>query len=260
MADIAVAEIAVTSAPANADPSLAVDLDRQVADRDLGPLPGDPSAVDPIVFLAPDDPGRMMADRQLRPFGVFNDAILDAFDAVPRDRFVAKGLESVAYADKPLPCVATGRTLLAPLILGRLIQEAGVRATDTALDVAGGSGYSACVLGRLVKDVTALESEKLETPFALGDNVTRATGPLAAGAPQRAPYDVILINGVIETRPDALLTQLADGGRLVTLERRGAAVQGVRYDRIDGEVTRRTVFNASGPALPEFAAPAAFRF
>lgn len=227
---------------------------------DAGPLPGAPNSLDPKVFLAPDDPRRMMADRQLRTFDVTDVAVLAAFDAVPRERFVAPALRDVAYCDRPLACAGGKRQLLAPMILARLVQEARVEPTSRVLDVAGGSGYSACVLGRLAGSVIALESEATEAPFDLGDNVTRAVGPLADGAKTHAPFDVILINGVIEVAPTALLDQLADGGRLLTLERQGPAVQGVRYDRNGKDVTRRAVFNASGATLPEFAAPARFIF
>lgn len=219
-----------------------------------------PSVADKSIFLAPDDPRRMMADRQLRTFDVFDVDVLSAFEAVARAPFVAPGYQSVAYADTPIPCAGGVRTLLAPMILGRLIQEAHIRPTDCALDVAGGSGYSACVLGRLAARVVALESQAGPAGVDLGGNVTRVVGPVAEAPKGQGPFDVILINGVVETRPDALLAALAEGGRLMTLEPQGAAVRGVRYDRIGGDVNRRVVFNASGPRLPEFAAPARFVF
>lgn len=255
---------AVTTAPATNAASAAVEaaygpsVDGPAKDR--GPLPGDPNKVDPFLFLAPDDPRRMMADRQLRPGGVFDAAVLAAFAAAPRDRFVGKAFKGVAYTDTPLPCASGRRQLLSPLILGRMLQAAEIRSGDRALDVAGGSGYSALLLGRLAKEVVALESEALETPFDLGDNVTRATGALIDGAKSKGPFDVILINGAIEIAPTALLDQLAEGGRLIALEKQGAAAQVVRYDRVGGDVNRRIVSNASGPALAEFKAPAAFVF
>ena len=228
--------------------------------RDDGPLPGDPNTVDSFLFLAPDDPRRMMADRQLRPGGVFDLRVLAAFDAVPRERFVAPHLQSVAYTDTPLRCVGGKRDLLSPLILGRMLQAAETEASDHVLDVAGGSGYSACILGRIAKSVVALEGAAMETPFDLGDNVTRAIGDVAAGAKDKGPFDVIVVNGVIEAAPTALLDQLAEGGRLVVLERQGPAAQVVRYDRLGGDFNRRPVFNASGPVLAEFRAPAGFVF
>lgn len=228
--------------------------------RDLGPLPGDPNQIDSFEFLAPDDPRRMMTDRQLRPAGVLDGDVLSAFEIVPRERFVARSLISATYGDAPLPCVAGKRMLLAPLILGRMLQAAEVRPADRALDVAGGSGYSASILGRLAKEVVALEGEGMAADFALGDNVTRAVGPIVEGLKDKAPFDVILVNGVIGVAPTALLEQLAEGGRLIAMERQGSATQIVRYDRIGGDFNRRPVFNASGPVLPEFAAPERFVF
>lgn len=251
---------AMTSAPAAhaLDAPLGPSVDGP--GRDRGPLPGDPNSIDPHLFLAPDDPRRMMADRQLRPGGVYDVAILSAFDSVPRDRFVAPGLQSVAYTDTPLADAGGKRMLLSPLILGRMLQAAEPSADDRALDVAGGSGYSACLLGLLTREVTALEAQAMESPFDLGDNVTRATGPVAEGAKDQGPFDLILVNGVIEVAPTALLAQLAVGGRLVALERQGPAAQVVRYDRVGDDVNRRLVANASGPIVAEFRAPAGFAF
>ena len=228
--------------------------------QDRGPLPGDPNQIDSFEFLAPDDPRRMMADRQLRPSGVFAMDVLAAFDAVPRERFIAPELACVAYADAPLRCVSGQRMLLAPLILGRMLQSAEPRAHERALDVAGGSGYSACVLGRIVREVVALESEGSAARFDLGDNVTRAVGPVAEGAKDGGLFGGIIVNGVVAVAPAALMDQLAEGGRLIVMEKQGPAIQIVRYDRIGGDLNRRSMFNGSGPALPEFAAPERFIF
>lgn len=252
------AAVTLPAAPAHIDAPFGPSVDGPAHDR--GPLPGDPNQVDPFVFLAPDDPRRMMTDRQLRPFGVVDARILAAFDTVPRGVFIAKGFATVAYTDIPLRCVSGKRMLLAPMILGRMLQAAEPQPHHRALDVAGGSGYSACLLGRLVGEVVALESAAMESPFDLGDNVTRVAGPVTEGAKAKGPFDVIVVNGVIEIAPTALLEQLAEGGRLIVLEPHGPAVQGVRYDRIGGDFNRRLLFNASGPTLPEFVAPERFVF
>jgi protein-L-isoaspartate(D-aspartate) O-methyltransferase len=219
-----------------------------------------PSAPDPSIFLKPDDPRRMMADRQLRTFEVFDIGVLSAFEEVLRDRFVAKGYEPVAYADVPVPCASGRRMLLAPMILGRLIQEARILPHETVLDVAGGAGYSACVLGRVAKSVVSLESDGVPAGLDLGANVTRVVGPVTEPPAGQGPFDVILVNGVTEIPLVALLKALTPTGRLMALEPHGAAVRGVRYDRVGEDWTRRVIFNASGPRLPEFAAPATFTF
>jgi len=209
---------------------------------------------------------RTMVERQMRTFDVFDVGVLAAFDATPREPFIAADLAAVAYSDRVLPGRTGERLLLAPMILGRLIQEAAVTSQCRALDVAGG-GYSAAVLSRLVKSVVAIEDEPEAAQAAAAQlgalgcaNVAARQGDLAKGAPSDGPFDVILVNGVVETGLDGLLAQLADGGRLLTLEKSGSAVRAVRYDRHGEDVGKRTLFNASGPALAAFGKAPAFIF
>ncbi|MBL8590819.1 MAG: protein-L-isoaspartate O-methyltransferase [Methylobacteriaceae bacterium] len=199
---------------------------------------------------------RTMVERQLRTFDVTDLAVLSAFDAVAREAYVGPHYAGVAYSDRALPCVGGKRRLMSPMTLARLIQEADVGPDNVVLDVAGGAGYSAAVLARLARKVVALETE---AP-TLATGATVVVGPLAAGAPAHAPYDVIVINGVVEKRPEALLSQLAEGGRLVCFERSGAASRAVRYDRFGDDWSRRTLFNAAAPTVEEFRAEPGFVF
>ena len=91
-------------------------------------------------------------------------------------------------------------------------------------------------------------------------NVAVASGPLNAGWPARAPYDVILVEGAIEVLPSALPNQLTDGGRLVCVEGRGSAARAMLYRSDTGVASGRSVFDAAAPLLPGFSAPAAFVF
>lgn len=199
---------------------------------------------------------RTMVERQLRTFDVHDLDVLTAFNAVARERFVAPGLADVAYSDRPLPSSCGQRVLMSPMTLARLLQEAGVRRGDRVLDVAGGSGYSAAVLAELAASVVAVET----AAPAGGERIDAVAGPVAQGCAAKGPYDLIVVNGAMETRPDALLAQLAEGGRLVGFERSGAACRAVRYDRFGADCSRRTLFNAAAPALEEFRAAPAFAF
>jgi protein-L-isoaspartate(D-aspartate) O-methyltransferase len=101
-------------------------------------------------------------------------------------------------------------------------------------------------------------------------NVTVATGSLSAGWPAAAPYDVILVEGGVETVPQALFDELAAGGRLITVvyEGRGDSAGPVEgkvgkatlYRDVRGEVGGRALFDASAPLLPGFAKARAFVF
>jgi protein-L-isoaspartate(D-aspartate) O-methyltransferase len=207
---------------------------------------------------------RAMVDSQVRTFDVHALPVLAAMDEVPRERFVPAGRESLAYIDQDIPVFdgtagAERRFMLKPMVVGRLLQALDVRRGEKALDVAGGLGYSAALLARLGAEVTALESSEgaaaaaRERLAGLGIAVvTTVAGPLEKGWPQAAPYDVILVNGLLEVRPEALLEQLADGGRLGCIERRGKAGRAVIYVRSGDAVGSRAIFDAGAPALSVF--------
>jgi protein-L-isoaspartate(D-aspartate) O-methyltransferase len=214
---------------------------------------------------------RMMVDSQLRTFDVNDLAVLAAFDAVPRERFVPAGREGLAYMDQDLPVAddAGGerRFMLAPMVLARLIQALQLRPGDKVLDVAGGLGYAAAVLARLGCAVVALEADADVADAMRGrlaavevEGVAVAAGPLARGYPEAAPYDAILVNGAVETRPEALLRQLAERGRLACVEGRGRAARAVLTVRAGDVFGARPLFDAAAPALVAFRTEPGFVF
>jgi len=85
-------------------------------------------------------------------------------------------------------------------------------------------------------------------------------GPLTAGAPDAAPYGRIIIDGAIETLPDALAAQLAEGGRLIAARREGAVARLVQGIKAGGAIALRSFADMDVAPLPGFAAPAGFRF
>jgi protein-L-isoaspartate(D-aspartate) O-methyltransferase len=216
---------------------------------------------------------QMMVDCQIRTFDVTDQKVLARMLDVPRENFIPAHLAALAYSDAALNVTPNGaRVLLKPMILARLIQDAEISHTDRVLDIAGGLGYSAAVLAGLAGSVTALEendelcSATTAACQKLGlTNVSVASGALAAGVPDKAPFDVILINGVVEDGLKNLLSQLAPHGRLVTLMsdgNMGRAVKAVRFDRYGmGEgASQRWLFNASGTHLHAFKRAPTFQF
>ncbi|MGY2049492.1 protein-L-isoaspartate O-methyltransferase family protein [Methylobacterium sp. JK268] len=213
---------------------------------------------------------RLMVDCQLRTFDVTDIAVLDAFDSVPRERFVPEGRETFAYIDQPLPLggeAGETRAALAPMVLARLIQALAVGPGEKALDVATGLGYAAAILDRLGASVVALESlpglaaaarERLAA--VTGKTIPVETGPLDAGVPGRGPYDAILVNGRVERRPQALLEQLADGGRLACVQGEGRTGKATLWVRAGDAFGARPLFDAAVPALRDFANEPGFTF
>jgi protein-L-isoaspartate(D-aspartate) O-methyltransferase len=210
---------------------------------------------------------RNMVDSQLRTNRVTNPAVIAAMEAIPRERFVPLELAGVAYVDDDL-AIGRGRYLTEPMVLARLLQEADIRPGEVVLDIGCGAGYSTAVAAHLANTVFGLEADPglarkvTETLAALDiDNAVVVEGPLAAGYPAHAPYDVILIAGSVPEIPAAIAGQLAEGGRLVAVVspdgRTGRAVLAARRG---GVVSQRDLFDAATPPLPGFAQPAGFRF
>ena len=209
---------------------------------------------------------RTMVDSQLRPTDVTDRELLASFLDVPRERFVPAELASVAYLDRDV-AVDAKRALLKPMVLARMMQAAEIKPGDRALDVACGTGYSAAILARLAAAVTALDddAERLrrctDIVAQLGTrNVDAVCGPLEAGWPAGAPYDVILVNGACETEPHGLIRQLGESGRLVAVIGTAPMGKAMLFRRDRGEIGSRALFDAAAPALPAFAKAPAFVF
>jgi len=209
---------------------------------------------------------RLMVDGQIRTADVTNLDLLAAMLAVPREAFVPPALAAQAYRDSDLP-LGSGRMLIKPMLLAKLIQAAQIGAGDHVLDVGCGTGYSSAVLSRLAGTVVALEEDadlarraKEALAAAEAANVAVVSGPLRAGWSQRQPYDVILLNGAAEVVPDSLGQQLKPTGRLACVFGRPPSGKAMLYRSIEGRLVGRPVFDAAAPVLPGFVAPAEFVF
>jgi protein-L-isoaspartate(D-aspartate) O-methyltransferase len=209
---------------------------------------------------------RNMVESQLRPNKVTDPALLDALASVPRELFVPEPLRSVAYVDEDIP-LGRGRFVMEPMILGRLLELAAPRSTDSALVVGAGLGYSAAVLARIAGRVVALESDRelaqraAQTLKTLGiSNVALVEGALAEGAPRQAPFDVILFDGAVDRAPSAILDQLAEHGRLAVVVRTSGIGRATLMTRQAGLVASRVAFDAAVPCLPGFEPAPAFVF
>ena len=200
-----------------------------------------------------------MVENQLRPQGVTDRAVLDAMATVERERFVPEDVRPTAYADRAV-ALGGGRFLPAPDVLGRLLTQMRPIAGQRALVIGAGSGYSAAVLAAIGLEVIALESAAELAARARDAGLDVAEGPLEAGWKRGAPYDQILIDGAVDYVPDALVDQLADGGRLgAALIERGVS-RLIVGRKSGGAFGYLSVGDAGTPALPGFSRPRAFTF
>ena len=167
------------------------------------------------------DVERMEFQLALRRRGISDQAVLRAMDEVPREHFVSTELVDSAYADQALP-IACGQTISQPYVVAYMTEQLEVEPQHHVLEVGTGSGYQAAVLSRLARDVVSVERyrtladtarERLKT---LGfTNVTIVAGDGFAGAPVQAPFDRIIVTAAAEEVPQALVAQLAEGGKMM---------------------------------------------
>lgn len=209
---------------------------------------------------------RNMVDCQLRTNKVTDPAVLAAMGELPREAFLPEDLRPMAYSDGDLE-IDDGRALMAPMTAARMFQCLDVGPDDVALVIGYSSGYAAAVMGRLVRVVFALEddagqsAETGEICTGLGlDNVVPVTGPLDKGWAKEAPYDVIFIDGAVETVPDALCDQLSEGGRLVAVVVENGIGRATRYLKSAVGRSGRVIFDANAQLLSDFRQPQSFVF
>jgi protein-L-isoaspartate(D-aspartate) O-methyltransferase len=171
---------------------------------------------------------RRMVDR-LRALGIEDEAVLGAFGAVPRHRFVDSALATQSYEDTSLP-IGLGQTISKPSVVARMLALLGATAAcrergslGRVLEIGTGCGYQAALLARLSRQVVSVERLKPLHDKArdnLADLAERGRvrlvwGDGRVGHGPSAPYDSIVSAAGGEDVPAAWLDQLADGGRLV---------------------------------------------
>lgn len=200
-----------------------------------------------------------MIESQLRPQGVTDPAVLAAMGRVERERFVPSDSRPLAYMDRPV-ALGDRRFLMPPPVLGQLLTQMLVEPRHRTLVVGVGTGYSAAVLAAMGVQVVALESDPALAATAREQGVEIVEGPLEAGWPQAGPYDQVLIDGAVEVIPDAIVDQLADGGRLGTVIVDRGVTRLIVGRKAAGAFGYLSFGDAGVPALPGFRPAKAFTF
>ena len=201
-----------------------------------------------------------MVDGQVHTSDVTDTRILDAMLTIPREIFVPESKRALAYLDLDLDVSENGTTkryLITPAVLAKMLQAAEIKATDRVLVVGCATGYAAAVVARFASEVFATESDPVLVEKAAaamaevgsGSVGVRAAGA-AEGAPENAPFDVIVLNGATEIAPKQLYDQLRDGGRLVGVFATERPSRAMIVTRAHGDVGYRTLFDAAAPILP----------
>lgn len=180
---------------------------------------------------------------QLRPNKINNKALLNRFEKVEREMFVDGASQSLAYADAALP-MGPKRKMFKPLVTAQLLEALDLNSEDNVLIVAGGTGYSACLIAPIVKKVVVIEQDGYLYDIAARsvrdlhlNHVDVVMDKPEEGASKQAPFTKILVDAAIEELPQAITDQLADGGKLAAVMCNGT------------EVCEMTIFNKKGKTL-----------
>jgi protein-L-isoaspartate(D-aspartate) O-methyltransferase len=212
---------------------------------------------------------RNMVDGQLRPSKVTDARILDAMSQLPREMFVGKSLQGIAYVDEDIE-ISDDRYLIEPLVVARLVQALDLTKDTSVLVIGAATGYDAALIGRLAGSVVAVESDPHLVKQAtmvishLGiDNVAVVEGALQNGFAEQGPYDAIFFGGSVAEVPSGIAAQLAPNGRMVAVI--GGAENGILgratlMAKFDNSLSRRVLFDAGTRPLPGFEKAPAFAF
>jgi protein-L-isoaspartate(D-aspartate) O-methyltransferase len=158
----------------------------------------------------------------LRKRGIRDQRVLDAMAAIPREEFVPAELRVCSYQDDALP-IGYGQTISQPYMIALMAELLELTGAETVLEIGGGCGYHAAVLGALAARVISLElipglaREAAKNLQRIGRdaNITVICADGSQGCPEAAPYAAISVAAAAPEIPAALLDQLADPGRLV---------------------------------------------
>lgn len=207
-----------------------------------------------------------MVDCQVRPADVTRYPIIEALLAVPREEYVPQPLRPVAYVGEHMT-LAPGRVMLDPRVFAKMLDAVNVGPKDLVLDVGCGLGYSSAVIARMAEAVISLEEDEDLAAQAEAnltgqgvDNAVSEKGPLAEGMANHGPFDAIVIEGGIETLPEAIARQLKPGGRIVAIFMNGASGQAKLGICTSAGIAWRRIFDATAPVLPGFHETKAFEF
>ena len=194
-----------------------------------------------------DEKREYMLRRHLRDRGVTDERVLNAMRRVPRERFVRPQDREHAYDDYAMP-IEDGQTISQPYIVGLMTQELAPEATSRVLEIGTGSGYQTAILAELAGEVFTVERIASLSARAQGrlaelgyGNVRFLVGDGTLGWPEHAPYDRIIVTAGAPHCPEALLEQLAEGGRLVIPIGGESLQQLTVYERRGGVLRRREV-------------------
>ena len=164
---------------------------------------------------------KRMVEDQLKERGIVDERVLEIMAQIPREEFIPPRYRDQAYFDSPLP-IGQGQTISQPYIVALMTQLLELGGKEKVLEVGTGSGYQAAVLAKLAQEVYTVErhrkllegARKVFQKLKL-ENIKTKLGDGAKGWQKYSPFEAIIVTAAAKKVPEALIGQLAEGGRLV---------------------------------------------
>jgi protein-L-isoaspartate(D-aspartate) O-methyltransferase len=210
-----------------------------------------------------------MIEQQVRPWEVLDSRVLAVMSEIPREAFVPDAYQGLAYADIEIP-IGDESAMLAPKMVGRMLQALDLRPADKVLEIGTGTGYVTACLARLAGRVVSVEidpaladaaRQRLEAMQLTRVEVLTAdamSGPIDGG-----PFDAIAVTGSLRSEEPLpmLRQQLAEGGRLFAVVGECPIMEARLETRITGgDVRSEGLFETCVPALKNVPEPERFVF
>lgn len=197
-----------------------------------------------------------MVEQQIRTWEVLDQRVLDLVSSIPREKFVPDGFARLAYADTEVP-LDDGQYMLSPKLTARLVQALQIERDEVVLEIGTGSGYLTTLLAELARHVVSIERSEVLHKRAAAllkangvENLTMHCADGAAGWPDEAPYDVIVITAALGNLSRAPLDQLRVGGRLFAVSGQAPAMEATLITRkADNDWVYESLFETVIPPL-----------
>lgn len=164
---------------------------------------------------------KKMVEEQLKKRGITDQAVLDAFNKVPREEFMLDSNKELAYEDGA-QSIDAGQTISQPYIVAYMLQALEIESDDKVLEIGTGSGYAAALLAEIAEEVYTVE--KIEKLALKAKNVLKKLnyinvdvkiGDGSLGWEENAPYDAVLVSAAAPYVPEKLIEQLKNKGKLI---------------------------------------------
>lgn len=208
-----------------------------------------------------------MVEQQIRPWQVLDTQVLAVLSHIQRELFVPQAYQALAYTDTDIP-LGHGEFMAPPRVAARLMHDLQLTGVEKVLEIGTGSGYLAALLAGRAQRVVSLEinpelasdaRNNLQRSGITNADVRVADG--STGASDDAPFDAIVLGGSVAEVPQALLQQLAIGGRLMAIVGHDHVMVATLFTRTaDAAWDSKALWDHTAPRLRGFAEPTRFKF